>query len=222
MRHIRKGQEPPSLLEYRQEPGATYDGLPQGAKDEIRKQLAREQGYLCCYCMQRIKPDLHGMKIEHWAPQADPSTRHRELDWKNLLGACKGNEGAPWRDQYCDTRKGDAHLTLNPTDPSCEQRLRYLPDGTIASDDQVMNADLSRTLNLNYACLKNNRKAVLDALVNAMHRKYSGHPWPETALEQKLAELQQFSAEGRLQEYCQVPIYWLRKRLGRLAHSGRI
>jgi uncharacterized protein (TIGR02646 family) len=172
--------------------------------------------------MQRIKPDLHGMKIEHWAPQADPSTRHRELDWKNLLGACKGNEGAPWRDQYCDTRKGDAHLTLNPTDPSCEQRLRYLPDGTIASDDQVMNADLSRTLNLNYACLKNNRKAVLDALVNAMHRKYSGHPWPETALEQKLAELQQFSAEGRLQEYCQVPIYWLRKRLGRLAHSGRI
>jgi len=222
MRHIRKGQEPPSLVQYRQETGATYDGLPQEAKNEIREQLAREQGYLCCYCMKRITPDLQGMKIEHWAPQGDPSTRHRQLDWKNLLGACKGNEGAPWRDQHCDTRKGDAHLTLNPTEPSCELRVRYLPDGTIKSDEQALDADITETLNLNHARLTNNRKAVLDALVDAMHRKYSDKPWPEAILKRKIEALQQFNAEGKLEEYCQVMIYWLRKRLGILAHAGRV
>jgi uncharacterized protein (TIGR02646 family) len=220
MRHIRKGQEPPGLLKYRQETGATYDD-PRNPKDEIREQLVREQGYLCCYCMKRITTDLRGMKIEHWAPQGDPSASHLQLDWKNLLGACKGNEGARWQDQHCDTRKGNAHLTLNPTDPSCELHVRYLGDGTIKSDDQAIDADLNHTLNLNHACLTNNRKAVLDALVAAMRRKYSNKPWPEDALKREITALQQFNSEGKLEEYCQVKIYWLRKRLGRSAQSGR-
>jgi hypothetical protein len=110
---------------------------------------------------------------------------------------------------------------LNPTEPSCEQRVRYLADGTIESGDQALDDDLIQTLNLNHARLKRNRKAALDGLVGAIHSKYSSSSWPEAALERKLAELQQFDAQGMLQEYCQVLVYWLKKRLGRLAHSGR-
>jgi len=221
MRHFRKGPEPESLRKYRLGIGATYDGLPQEAKDELREQLAREQGFLCCYCMQRIRPEFQGMKIEHWAPQGDPATRHRQLDWKNLLGACKGNEGMPWRAQHCDTRKGDAHLTVNPTEQSCEQHVRFLPDGTVESDDPAVDGDLNRTLNLNYALLKNNREAMLDAFLEFMERKHPGRTWPEASIQRELERLQQADAEGMLRPYCQVPIYWLKKRLGRMATSGR-
>jgi hypothetical protein len=110
---------------------------------------------------------------------------------------------------------------LNPTEPSCEQRVRYLADGTIESGDQALDADLIQTLNLNHARLKRNRMAFLDGFRKAMERKYPGLTWPEAAMMRELERLQQFDADGMLQPYCQVPIYWLKKRLGRLASSGR-
>jgi uncharacterized protein (TIGR02646 family) len=219
MRYIRKGQEPERLLEYRLTPHATYEGLPQEVKDELRERLAREQGFLCCYCMQRIKPEPDGMKIEHWASQSAPSTRHRQLDWKNLLGACKGGEGSPPRQQHCDTRKGDTPIKVNPTDEGCERLVRFLADGTIASPDSAIDGDLNQTLNLNQARLKNNRRATLDGFLEAMKRKYPGTSWSDAALVRELEELIRPDAAGRLGEYCQVPIFWLKKRMGRLGQT---
>jgi uncharacterized protein (TIGR02646 family) len=216
MRYIQKGPEPRSLLQHRLTPHATYDNL---RKDEVREQLAREQGFICCYCMQRISNEPDGMKIEHWAPQGAPATSHRELDWKILLGACKGNEGAPGRDQHCDSRKGETPITINPTERRCEQLVRFLADGTIESDDPAVQVDLNETLNLNFPRLKNNRRAVLDAFRQFMQRKYSGVTWSSAALEQELAGLQQPSTGGMLQPYCQVSVYWLKKRLGMLGRS---
>ncbi|WNG33435.1 TIGR02646 family protein [Archangium violaceum] len=215
MRYIRKSAEPQSLLQHRLTPYATYANLQQKVKDEIREQLVEDQGFLCCYCMQRITPESDRMKIEHWASQSDPATRHRELDWKNLLGACCGNEGKPKRDQHCDTHKGELAITINPTEARCEQLVRFLGDGTIESDDPTINTDLNGTLNLNQALLRNNRKATLSAFVDAMTRKYSG-AWPQAALQKELAELHQPDAGGMLRPYCQVPIFWLKKRMGLL------
>lgn len=216
MRFIPKGPEPRSLLEHRLTPHATYANLK---KDEVREQLAREQGFICCYCMQRISNGPEGMKIEHWAPQGAPATHHRELDWKNLLGACKGNEGAPGRDQHCDSHKGETPITINPTDARCEQLMRFLPDGTVESDDSAVQVDLNETLNLNLPRLKNNRKATLDAFLQFMQRKYSGGSWSSSDLVHELASLQQLGARGVLQPYCQVSVYWIKKRLGMLRRS---
>jgi len=219
MRYIPKGPEPRSLLTYRLTPHATYAGLPQDVKEALRERLVREQGFLCCYCMQRIEPEAEGMKIEHWASQSNPSTHHRELEWKNLLGACKGGECSPQRQQHCDTHKGDTPITLNPTEEGCERFVHFLGDGTIRSDDSAINEDLDRTLNLNQARLKNNRKAVLDAFLQAMRRKYPpGATWTDTAMRRELEGLRQPDANSRLTEYCQVPVYWLMKRMGR--HVG--
>jgi uncharacterized protein (TIGR02646 family) len=215
MRYIRKSPEPPSLLRHRLAPHSTYGNLPQEVKDEIRERLARDQGFLCCYCMQRIRAESDAMKIEHWASQTAPSTRERQLDWKNLLGACCGNEGKPLRDQHCDTRKGETSITVNPTEERCEHLVRFLADGTVESGDPTVQEDLTQTLNLNYVRLKNNRRAVLDSLRESMERKYPGATWTKEAMERQLAELQQPDAHGRLSEYCQVAIYWLTKRLGR-------
>jgi uncharacterized protein (TIGR02646 family) len=217
MRYIRKGQEPQSLLEYRLTPQATYKDLPPDVKDELRERLAREQGFLCCYCMQRITPEPNGMKIEHWASQSHHSDR--QLDWKNLLGACMGGEGAPQAEQHCDTHKGNTALTVNPTEQRCERLVRFLPDGTVESDDPAVQTDLGQTLNLNHARLKNNRKAVLDAFREFLQRKHSGTTWSQEALERELKELQRPDKSGQLREYCQIPIYWLEKRMGRLGQT---
>ncbi|WP_309894326.1 retron system putative HNH endonuclease [Archangium sp.] len=218
MRYIRKGSEPQGLVQYRLTPGATYGNLPQEVKGELRERLAREQGYLCCYCMQRIRPESDGMKIEHWASQTHPATTHRQLEWKNLLGACKGGEGSPRRDQHCDTRKGDTPVTVNPTEERCERLLRFLADGTIDSDERAVQDDIHQTLNLNQVRLKNNRRATLDAFLEVMAGKRPGATWSEAVMEKKLAMLQQPDSGGMLSPYCQVPIYWLRKRMGRLAN----
>ena len=64
MLYIKKGKEPPSLTAYKKENNAYFDGCN---KEDIRKNLLKEQGYLCAYCMRRI--DQKHMKIEHWYPE---------------------------------------------------------------------------------------------------------------------------------------------------------
>jgi hypothetical protein len=60
---------------------------------------------------------------------------------------------------------------------------------------------------------KANRKAAIDGLIGAMPK--SGD-WGKSLLEKKLAEWNGDSGEAELQPYCQVVVYWLRKRLKRI------
>jgi uncharacterized protein (TIGR02646 family) len=94
MKRIVKGKEPKSLLEHRLKSFADYDNYPE--KDKLRESLLTEQGYICCYCMQRI--DDSNMKIEHWKSQDDYP--ELQLDYNNLLGACKGGQGSPKHSQH--------------------------------------------------------------------------------------------------------------------------
>jgi hypothetical protein len=43
---------------------------------------------------------------------------YRQLEYKNLLGACQGGEGQKPNKQHCDTKKGNIDLTFNPADPA--------------------------------------------------------------------------------------------------------
>ena len=51
---IKKKLEPHSLTEYKQTINASFDNLPSEIKDDIRKSLLKEQGYICAYCMKKI------------------------------------------------------------------------------------------------------------------------------------------------------------------------
>jgi hypothetical protein len=53
MKRITKQSEPRSLVEHRSQTNADYDNYSD--KDKLRESLLREQGYICCYCMSRIK-----------------------------------------------------------------------------------------------------------------------------------------------------------------------
>lgn len=111
MRQIIKKREPRSLTEHRASSHADYENYAD--KQGLREAIVRDQGGICCYCMQRIKPDERRMKIEHWAAQ--DTNPERQLDYRNLLGACLGGQGHPLAQQHCDTRKGSQALTIHPT-----------------------------------------------------------------------------------------------------------
>jgi len=215
VRAISKGPEPASLIAHRQTRYCDYDNY--GSKDDLRRALVEEQGSLCCYCMGRIRPNLNGMKIEHW--QSQSRYQDKQLVYGNLLGACLGGHGSPDNLQHCDTRKGDSDLLWNPADPihHIETRVRYDMDGTILSDEPEFDGHLNDVLNLNLAHIRNNRKSVLTAILDwfrSEKRKVMG-PVPSTRFEQEIHR--RTSAAGSLTPYCQVAVWWLRQRLSRMA-----
>lgn len=212
MRGITKGPEPASLTAHRRRSHSDFGNYQQ--KDELRRALVGEQRGLCCYCMDGIKADGRDMKIEHWRYRA--RYPDRELDYRNLLGACRGNEGQPARFQHCDTGKADSDLERNPADPAhrIESRIQYGAMGEIRSPDATFNGQLDEVLNLNLRKLRNGRKSVLDAVLgwwNEMGSRYEGR-----ALRQQL-ERQRARYDGGVADltpYCQVAIWWLDQKLG--------
>ncbi|MCX6620777.1 MAG: TIGR02646 family protein [Acidobacteria bacterium] len=210
MRTIRKGTEPASLTEYRCAPGANYDDYRDRAT--LRASLVDEQRGLCCYCLSRIRPGLREVKIEHWHCQAD--YRAQQLDYSNLLGACMGNDGKRGRDLHCDSQKGDRDLSRNPADPAhrVEDLIRFSSSGQVLSDDAGWDTELTHVLNLNLPFLTNNRKATLRAFTEALPKR---GPLTRPALGKWLREWNGESGTGELPPYCQVVVFWLRKRLAR-------
>jgi len=210
MRTILKGVEPRSLAEHRQAPGANYENYQD--KDTLRAHLVQEQRGLCCYCTKTIRAEYGAMKIEHWHSQT--SHRDEQLRYTNLLGACMGGEGAPFAGQHCDTRKGDRELSRNPADRMhrVEELTRFLGDGRIVSQDPPFDAELNEVLNLNLPFLMNNRKAVLDAFKERLAKRGD---LSRALLQKWVQDWNGDSDQGALRPYCQVVVYWLRKRLAR-------
>ncbi len=56
-------------------------------KEKLKVQLLEDQGYICCYCGQRIEHEYH-TRIEHVLPKS----KYKKLtyDYNNLLVACRG------------------------------------------------------------------------------------------------------------------------------------
>ena len=209
MRAITKGREPPSLTEHRRASHGDYGNYQD--KSSLRESLVSEQRGLCCYCMSRIQPSTNKMKIEHWRCQA--RYPDEQLNYRNLLGACLGGEGHPFRLQYCDTRKGDDDLLWNPADPAhaIEARVRYDLDGTIESNNEVFNTQLNQILNLNLPFLKENRKVVLDSLLDWWRKQPK--PVPRGRIERKRDKYT--VGNSTLAPHCQVAVWWLQRKLGR-------
>ncbi|XXX81379.1 hypothetical protein WMF30_21710 [Sorangium sp. So ce134] len=165
MRHIVKGAEPATVTETRT--ASTTDlstttrartAFDQIDKGRVRADLAREQGWLCAFCMRRIDPDAadargeRTMKIAHRTPiDVDPA---QALSWRNLLGSCDGGQRSGWRTRSCDAAQGSTALAVDPAvHASCIQ-LRYerrdAREGLfITSDHPGLKTDVEQTLGLN-------------------------------------------------------------------------
>lgn len=212
MRTIVKGVGPASLTQHRLSSNSDYVADYGNYQDmeALRISLVREQRGLCCYCLSRIRPESAAMKIEHWRSRKRYPAE--QLDYPNLLGACRGNEGQSRDHETCDKRKGDKDLSRNPANQmhQIERLVRFVADGRIISDIQTFDNELNDVLNLNEAYLRNQRKKTLDAFTATLVKR---GPLPPKFLRKWLQDWNGESHTNDLRPFCQVVVYWLRKRL---------
>lgn len=216
MRTIIKGQEPRSLVEHRAKDHSDYNNYAE--KDDLRAALVREQRGLCCYCMTRVEPTGTAMKVEHWRCQS--RNPELELTYSNLLAACLGGHKQPEELQHCDTRKGEQDLKFNPADPSHRvgQRIRFEPDGTIASTDIDFDTQLNDVLGLNVPVLRNRRESVLTGILEWWKGEKARLKGP-VPRERLVRERARRAGDGarHLSPFDSVAVWWLDQRLTRTA-----
>lgn len=211
---IQKGDEPASLMQYRQQPHAYYDGY--NNKDELREALLRDQGFLCAYCMRRINNDRNNMKIEHWKAQSTLVNEVEKLDYKIMLGVCDGCRGTQDRYTTCDEHRHESELYVNPLDRGMMNTISYDRQGLIKSSDKRIDSDLNTVLNLNCeqapSRIVQNRKAIYAECMRKLHQLQVNDKWKEGILRKVLRQYEQ-SENGRKREYIGVPVYLLNKYL---------
>lgn len=135
MRYIdNRNDEPDFLTKYREEtPDAVYEGA-RIDKEQIRKSLLEEQGYICAYCMCKISVD--SSTIEHYisqekhpdSPLSEDEHRKQSLMYSNMSAVCVNNG------EHCDKSRGNTPMKiLNPHLPSCERLITYNLEGEVVA-----------------------------------------------------------------------------------------
>lgn len=209
MKKINKLVEPQSLTRYRSQPGSEYDGQNfTPVKNDIRNQLLNEQGHLCAYCMTPIK--FEKMKVEHFSSQDE--FPDQQLQYTNMLGCCKGNEGSPEKNQTCDTRKGNSRLLYSPSNHAhnIESRFIFLSSGKIKSKEEDFDDQINKVLNLNYTRLKDNRVAALNAVLEDMSKKPGNRTKAE--IYQYINKYSGRNSNNKFHPYFGFILYYLGKR----------
>lgn len=219
---IKRGKEPNSLLKFRKEnPDADYEtDMPTDVLKDIREQMWEEQRCLCAYCMRKIKaPSV--VRIEHCRPRHPHDEQEHDkkatLNFKWMLGVCYGNslvKGVKQEDMTCDAHRGNVELTVNPFDEMSVRKIKYKADGSIYSEDEEINKDVTEILNLNCQAisLPQSRAKALMAVKNRISNKCKGKSQDAfiRELERTYASLVQ---ERNLTPYCGIIISWLESKL---------
>lgn len=215
MLYIKKKTEPLALTQAKRNGLQCYDEMTTDVKDAIRKQLAEEQGYLCAYCMRRMR--LETMQIEHYVAQHptdgdyDPALT---IDYSNMLGVCPGNKGEylPAKCLTCDQHRKYKPLTVDPRNADSVALVLYMANGEIYSKHPSVNEDLQNTLNLNCEAvyLPQNRKAALDALKGKIYTDCKNKPGTKAYFQRLYTYL---SSQDILDEYLGILLSYLQKRI---------
>lgn len=225
MRFINKSAAPQALkIWIRDNPNdCTYKNLPTAVKDEIRRYLLIEQGYLDAYTMQRIELDT--CHIEHFAPQSHFG--EKSVDYDNML-ACWPKDRPPGTfeagDEFGAVRKEDSTETICSPLVAAEvtNAFEYKSNGEIAGRTPLAVKTID-VLNLNAHRLRSLRKsAILSALGLQASRKLSQQQLRNkksssltiAAAQKRLKQVGLPDANGKLTPFCATVEFWLKKFIG--------
>lgn len=177
------------------------------------------------------------MKIEHWYPE-NRMTDKECLDFSNMFGCCPGhNPGESGKQDTCDTHKGNTVIAINPRNPAHIARIKYRSrNGEIYSDTEkeivafesengnsfedvtTFQNDINKTLNLNEDShyLRQNRKAVLDAVKLVINKKCKDKGWSAKDIQKIKLEYEQADENGYRRPYAGIVLWYLEKKLKQL------
>ncbi|MDA3887106.1 MAG: hypothetical protein PF638_16085 [Candidatus Delongbacteria bacterium] len=188
---------------------AAFDNLLD--KNKLRLLLAEEQGYICCYCMKRIKSvdsRIINSRIEHY--KCRDLYPLNSIDYDNLLLACDGNEKLSKKYYCCDKKKENKILSFNPQSKNDIDTIKYLKNGYIKSTNITFDNELNEILNLNLQNLVEERTSIIRTLNKKLDTK--------TGLAKKnfLKKLFNFWGEkdrlGKHKEYYMLAVCYLNKK----------
>jgi uncharacterized protein (TIGR02646 family) len=201
--------EPKSLRLHRQKPFSNYNNYAE--KDDLRLALLEEQGYLCCYCMNRIQtPMQNKMKIEHF--QSQHQFPELQLDFKNLLASCKGNENSDLKGFHCDKSKSDKFISLNPTDATIMRQIKFGRQGQIFIQNELWQKEIDDILNLNVETLTVQRQSVYKGVTRFLQKEFGGTHPTKAVLNKKIKWWSE-KKNGKFEPFCTVAIHFLTKAL---------
>lgn len=211
MKFIRKNEEPASFIVWKQQASPewqpSWDNFQNPQKLEVHRSILTEQGYICCYCQQRItKEKSH---IEHFQPR----THYAELtlSYSNFLASCPGyteetEVSSPIvkrSQEFCGQKKGawyDAMLTVSPLQPDCETYFRYTGQGAILPTQDKVKALAAETtiekLALNHSRLNRSRKRAIEGILQDIET------FSKDELSQLIEAYKRFDSDGN-----HVPFY---------------
>lgn len=203
MKYIKKEPAPAALIQYRRTPGASYEDMVQNHRpiyEETKQKLAKEQGYICCYCGQKIT-GLQGTQIEHVFAKGTAAYAQMQLSYEtNLIACCDGgkderrrNSQIPANHLHCDTKKAQEPIPVTPLNPLCEDKFLYDATGDVFGVEADAEATIE-ILNLQSPILISKRKAAIDA--------YSF--LPPTDWKKEYDRLANKNSHGEYSEFCFV------------------
>lgn len=201
--------EPRSLRLHRQKSASFYANYKE--KDDLRLVLLEEQGYLCCYCMSRIQaPTQDKMKIEHFHSQYAFS--ELQLDFRNLLASCKGNENSDLKEFHCDKSKKEKLISLNPTNESMMRQIKFGRGGQITVLNELWQKEIDEILNLNVETLRIQRQSVYKGVTRFLQKEFGGANPTKAVLNKKIKSWAE-KKNGKFEPFCSVAVYFLTKAL---------
>ena len=170
MKRISKGPEPRAFSDWKKNDKMMQRGRPnwnrveKTVRDNVHKSLAREQGFICCYCEAGISVD--DSHVEHFRPRSE--FPHLQLCYDNLHCSCqrKTVKGVP---SHCGHRKAswfDEDLLVSPLALECEERFKFTAYGEILpqqGNDEGAKTTIRR-LGLDLPKLRALRAAAIDEL----------------------------------------------------------
>lgn len=209
-----------------------YNLLRNPLKENVRKSLLKEQGYLCAYCMRRLPDerisiddeDHSNVYIEHWQARRSRFAHdgNKGLDYRNMLAVCSGNEIAPEavgrrkrRFLTCDKKRDNSPLKINPLNNATIETIYYNSEGFIASTDCDIENDLNINLNLNCESdavrLPKNRKAALDVVQESILNSEGD------ILQNCIDQLSIWENEEIKTPYIGIVLWWLKDQISALS-----
>ncbi|REG32826.1 uncharacterized protein (TIGR02646 family) [Archangium gephyra] len=169
MRPIIKGAEPAEFAAWKKR-RATHKQPPWDsteedwlkAKSQVKEALLNEQGFVCCYCEQRIEysnAHIEHLESRHTAPK-------RVFDHANLLASCT-------KKSHCGSLKGSKALRVHPLMPDCREHFVFTSNGNVRPTDNPARRSVAEeaitVLGLGISTLNAQRKSAITGFTQALN-----------------------------------------------------
>ncbi|OJT21826.1 TIGR02646 family protein [Archangium sp. Cb G35] len=130
-------------------------------KSQVKQALLDEQGFVCCYCEQRIESansHIEHLESRHTSPK-------RVFDYTNLLASCT-------KKSHCGSLKGSKALRVHPLMPDCREYFIFTSNGTVQPTDnptrRSMAEEAIKDLGLGISTLNAQRKSAITGFTQAL------------------------------------------------------